>query len=137
MSRWLAEHTAGVLPKSPLGTAIGYASNNWVALKRYLEQGFLAIDNNLSERILRAIALGRNAWGVIGSEVGGQTAAVLYSVTGTCKHLGIDPFAYLRDALPGLFAAGEKPTTEQLLDWLPDRWLLNRTRDELIPGVAR
>jgi transposase len=136
LSRWLAEQKAGVLPKSPLGTAIGYASNNWVALKRYLEQGFLAIDNNLSERILRAIALGRNAWGVIGSEVGGQTAAVLYSVTGTCKHLGIDPFAYLRDALPGLFAAGEKPTTEQLLDWLPDRWLLNRTRDELIPEVA-
>jgi hypothetical protein len=40
----------------------------------------------------------------------------------------IDPFAYLREALPGLFALGEKPTTEQLLDWLPDRWLLNRTR---------
>ena len=85
--------------------------------------------NNLSERTLRAIALGRNNWGVIGSEVGGQTAAVLYSAVGTCKHLGIDPFAYLRDALPGLFALGEKPTTEQLLDWLPDRWLLNRARD--------
>jgi Transposase IS66 family len=61
--------------------------------RRYLEQGFLALDNNLSERTLRAIALGRNNWGVIGSEVGGTTAAVLYSVVGTCKHLGIDPFA--------------------------------------------
>jgi transposase len=67
---------------------------------------------------------------VIGSEVGGRTAAVLYSVVGTCKHLGIDPFAYLRDALPGLFALGEKPTTEQLLDWLPDRWLSNRPRGQ-------
>ena len=85
--------------------------------------------NNLAERTLRAVALGRNAWGVIGSEVGGQTAAVLYSVVGTCKHLGIDPFAYLRDALPGLFALGEKPTAEQLLDWLPDRWVLNRARE--------
>ena len=66
--------------------------------------------NNLSERTLRAIALGRNAWGVIGSEAGGTTAAVLYSVVGTCKHLGIDPFAYLREALPGLFALGEMPT---------------------------
>jgi len=101
-----------------------------------LDQGFLALDNNLSERTLRSIALGRNAWGVIGSEVGGQTAAVLYSVVGTCKHLGIDPFAYLRDALPGLFALGEKPTTEQLLDWLPDRWLLNRTRDCPFPRVT-
>jgi transposase len=136
LSTWLGEQKPGALPKSPLGSAIGYASNNGVALKRYLEQGFLAIDNNLSERTLRAIALGRNAWGVIGSEVGGTVSAVLYSVVGTCKHLGIDPFAHLRDALPGLFALGEKPTTEQLLDWLPDRWLLNRTRDEPIREVA-
>jgi transposase len=137
LSKWLAEQKPGALPKSPLGTAIGYASNNWAALKRYLEQGFLALDNNLSERTLRAIALGRNAWGVIGSEVGGQTAAILFSVVGTCKHLGIDPFAYLRETLPGLFALGEEPTTEQLLDWLPDRWLLNRTRDTSItPAVA-
>ena len=124
-------------PKSPLGTAIGYASNNWAALRRYVEQGYLAIDNNLAERTLRAIALGRNNWGVIGSEVGGQTAAVLYSVVGTCKHLGIDPFAYLRETLPGLFALGEKPTIERLRDWLPDRWLLNRTRNTSIaPAVA-
>jgi transposase len=116
--------------ESPLGTAIGYASNNWDALKRYWERGVLALDNNLSERTLRAIALGRNNWGVIGSEAGGTTAAVLYSVVGTCKHLGIDPFAYLRDTLPGVFALGEEPTAEQLSDWLPDRWLSNRTRGQ-------
>jgi hypothetical protein len=87
-------------------------------LKRYLEQGFLALDNNHSERTLRAIALGRNAWGVIGSEVGGKTDAVLFSVIGTCKHLRIDPLAYLRDALAGLFALGEEPAAEQLLDSL-------------------
>ncbi len=132
LEKWLTEQKSGALPKSPLGTAIGYATNNWAALKRYLEAGFLAINNNLSERTIRVIALGRNNWGVIGSEAGGQTAAVLYSVVGTCKHLGIDPFAYLREALPGLFALGEKPTTEQLLDWLPDRWLLNRTRSTSI-----
>ena len=130
LKRWLDEERPRALPKSALGQAIGYALNNWAALARYLEQGYLAIDNNLSERTLRAIALGRNNWGVIGSEAGGQTAAVLYSVVGTCKHLGIDPFAYLRDALPGVFALGQKPRLEQLLDWLPDRWLLNRTRDQ-------
>ena len=122
LSKWLVEQKPGALPKSPLGTAIGYASNNWDALKRYLEQGFLALDNNLSERTLRAIALGRNNWGVIGSEVGGMTAAILYSVVGTCKHLGIDPFAYLREVLPGLFALGEKPTADQLAVLLPDAW---------------
>jgi hypothetical protein len=66
---------------------------------------------------------------VIGSEAGGRTAAVLYTLVGTCKHLGIDPFAYLREALPGLFAWGEKPAVEQLLEWLPDRWLLRRARE--------
>ncbi len=55
---WLGAQRADVLPKSPMAEAIGYALNNWAALKRYLEQGYLAIDNNLSERTLRAIALG-------------------------------------------------------------------------------
>jgi transposase len=126
LKKWLDEQRPRALPKTPLGQAVGYALNNWEALKRYLEQGYLSIDNNLSERTLRAIALGRNNWGVIGSEVGGKTAAVLYTMVGTCKHLGIDPFAYLRETLPALFAMGEKPTTEQMLDWLPDRWLLRR-----------
>ena len=129
LAKWLEVTRPTALPKSPLGAAIGYASNNWAALSRYLGKGFLAIDNNLSERTLRTVALGRNNWGVIGSEVGGKTAAVLYSVVGTCKHLGIDPFAYLREALPGLFTLWEKPQAEQLLDWLPDRWLLRRGRD--------
>jgi transposase len=133
LKKWLEQMSPDALPKTPLGKAIGYATNNWAALSRYVEAGYLAIDNNLSERTLRAVALGRNNWGVLGSESGGETAAVLYSVVGTCKHLGIDPWAYLRDALPGLFALGEKPTAEQLLDWLPDRWLLRRSRDAPAP----
>jgi transposase len=89
----------------------------------------LAIDNNLSERTLRAIAVGRNNWGVLGSAAGGRTAAVLYSVASTCKHLHIDPWQYLREALPGLFTLGDKPTAEHLLEWLPDRWQLRHGRD--------
>jgi transposase len=126
---WLDEQQPQALPKSPLGQAIGYALNHWEALCRYLEQGYLAIDNNLSERTLRAVALGRNNWGVLGSELGGWAAAVLYTLVTTCKHLGVDPFGYLREALPGVFALGEEPTAEQLQAWLPDRWLLRRSRD--------
>ncbi|MFO0929421.1 MAG: hypothetical protein U0736_20730 [Gemmataceae bacterium] len=65
---------------------------------------------------------------------GGRTAAVLYAVVLTCKPLGIDPFAYLRETLMGLFALGEKPTAEQLAEWLPDRWLGRRAREG--PGEA-
>jgi hypothetical protein len=128
LQKWLTEQKGQVLPKSVLGQAVGYALNNWKALERYLEQGYLSIDNNLSERMLRAVALGRNNWGVLGSATGGRTAAVLYSVVGTCKHLGIDPFVYLREALPGLLALGDKPAAEQVREWLPDRWLLQRSR---------
>ena len=136
LKAWLDSQRSKALPKSALGQAIGYALNNWEALHRYRDKGYLAIDNNLSERTLRAIALGRNNWGVIGSKTGGQTAAVLYTIVGTCKHLGIDPFVYLREALPGLFALGEKPTAEQLMRWLPDRWLLARTRDAPATSAA-
>jgi transposase len=123
---WLDQEKPKALPKSALGQAIGYASNNWEALSRYLDQGYLAIDNNLSERTLRAVALGRNNWVALGSESGGQTAALLYTMVLSCKHLGIDPFAYLRETLMGLFALGEEATAEQLSEWLPDRWLLRR-----------
>lgn len=43
---------------------------------RPISSGGLAIDNNLSERRPRAIARSRKKWGVLGSEVGDQTAAV-------------------------------------------------------------
>jgi transposase len=129
LKSWLDEQKAQTLPKSPLGQAIGYALNNWEALGRYLEQGYLAIDNNLSERTLRAIAIGRNNWGVVGSASGGKTAAVLYSVVLTCRHLGIDPLGYLRETLMGLFGLGESPKAEPLKEWLPDQWLLRRGRD--------
>jgi hypothetical protein len=72
--------------------------------------------------------LGRNNWVVIGGATGGRTAA-LYTLVGTCKHLGIDPFAYLRETLPGLLALGEKPAGEQLAAWLPDRWQQRRCRE--------
>jgi transposase len=136
LKKWLDEHRPQASPKSALGQAVGYALNNWAALDRYQEQGYLAIDNNLSERTPRAIALGRKNWGVLGSDTGGQTAAVLYSVVGTCKHLGIDPFVYLREALPGLFALGENPRAEPLQEWLPDRWLQRQARASP-PGRAQ
>jgi hypothetical protein len=119
---WLVGQQARALPKSPLGEAVGYALSNWAALMRYTEQGYLAIDNNLSERTLRQVVVGRGNWQFCGSAGGGRTAAALYSVIGTCKHLRIDPFTYLREALPALFVLGEKPSEETLAPWLPDVW---------------
>jgi transposase len=88
---WLEAQRQEVLPKSPMGEAIGYALNNWSALVRYTEAGFLAIDNNVAEREMKRIAIGRKNWLTVGSPRGGQTAAVLFSFTSTCQRLGVEP----------------------------------------------
>lgn len=96
---WLETHAPQVLPKGPMGQAIAYAKGNWEALTRYLEQGFLAIDNNAAERALRGVAVGRKNWLFAGSAEAGCRAAVLMTLVGTCKLQGIDPQAYLADVL--------------------------------------
>jgi transposase len=115
---WLTEQARRALPKSPIGQAIAYARSNWTALNRYPEHGGLSIDNNLAERMLRTQAIGRRNWTFLGSDRGGRTAAILYSLTGTCRHHGIDPFAYLQDVLRRLPA---QPAGE-LDAFLPDAW---------------
>ena len=91
------------------------------ALGRYLEDGFLAIDNNVAELALRHIAIGRKNWLFAGSAKGAETAAILFTVTSSCHRHGVDAFAYLRDVLPRL-AQDRNPSAEVLRDWLPDRW---------------
>jgi hypothetical protein len=91
----LEEQRGQVLPKSPIGVAVGYTLGNRAALSRYTEAGFLAIDNYASERALRAVAIGRKNNLFAGSDGGGRSVAILYSVVGTCRRLGLDPFAYL------------------------------------------
>ena len=73
---WLGAEQPEVLPKSPIGEAIGYALNHWEALIRPLEAGFLEIDNGASERALKPVAIGRKNWLFAGSDNGGKTAAV-------------------------------------------------------------
>ena len=68
---WLATTEPTVLPKSPLGQAIGYVLPRWDGFTRYCEDGRLAIDNNLSERTLRPCAIGRKNWLFLGSDRGG------------------------------------------------------------------
>jgi transposase len=116
--QWLSAQRSEVLPKSPMGEAVAYALNNWEALRRYTEAGFLAIDNNVAEREMKRIAVGRKNWLTVGSPRGGETAAVLFSFTSTCQRLGVEPWAYLQDVLTCLPIT----PTAQLGDLLPDHW---------------
>jgi len=107
-----------VLPKSPMGEAITYALNQWAALCVYLLDGELSIDNNKSENALRRIAVGRKNWLFAGSDNGGRTAAVLFSLIATCQRHAVEPFAYLRDVLTRIAAHPH----HRLSELLPDRW---------------
>ncbi|MCB9900957.1 MAG: IS66 family transposase [Planctomycetes bacterium] len=95
----LDRDVARVLPKSPIGKAIGYALGQWTELTRFAENGEIPIDNNATERALRAVAVGRNNWTFCGSEAGGAWAARLYGLLGTCRLQGKNPFAWLSDVL--------------------------------------
>lgn len=128
--QWLQGQRPAVLPKSPLGEALGYALHNWTALIRYTEAGFLAIDNNVAEREMKRIAIGRKNWLTIGSARGGATAAVLMSFTSTCARLGVEPWAYLHEVLTRLPGTAAGPLEE----FLPDRWQAARQAQGAAPA---
>ncbi|HWC91039.1 MAG TPA: IS66 family transposase [Pirellulales bacterium] len=116
---WLSATGPMVLPKSPLGQAIGYVLSRWDGFIRYCEDGRLAIDNNVSERTLRPCAIGRKNWLFLGSDRGGRTAAILFSLVASAKRHELEPFAYLRDMLSRI---GQSPA-DTLPELLPDAWL--------------
>lgn len=96
---WLNNTLSFLSAKSPMALAIGYSLSNWRALTRYVDDGRIEIDNNTAERALRSVVLGRKNYLHFGSDAGGERAAVIYSLIGTCKLNGINPQAYLRHVL--------------------------------------
>ena len=107
-----------VLPRSPLGKALGYTLNNWKALTRYTEASFLAIDNNHSERQIKQLVIGRKNWLFAGSEDGAGSAAILFSLVVSCKLAGVDPFAYFRDVLMRIHTH----PAERVTELIPREW---------------
>lgn len=116
---WLGRHRLTALPKSPLGKAITYALNNWRALCRYITDGELSIDNNVSERAMRPVALGRKNWLFAGSYEGGTNAAIIASFVQTCKQHGLNPRTYLKDVITRLTSGSEIDLDELL----PGKWI--------------
>jgi len=116
--RWLDGHYPMLLPQAPLGLAFGYALRNWQALIRYCESGILVPDNNILERQIRPIAKGRDAYLFVAAERAGHVAATLYSLIGTCKLNGIEPYAYLKDVLQRL----PQHPINRVAELLPFNW---------------
>jgi len=115
MHHWMKENIVQVTPKSAIGKALSYSLSRWDKLMLYASDGRLEIDNNLVENSIRPIAIGRKNYLFAGSHEAAQRAAMIYSLLGTCKLKGVEPFAYLKN----------------VFEVLPD-WKANRL-EELLP----
>jgi hypothetical protein len=85
------------LPQGLLGQAIDYALKRWDSLTRFIEDGTLEIDNNLIENAIRPSALGKKSFWFIGHPDAGERSAVIYTLLGSCRRQGVNPFDYLKD----------------------------------------
>lgn len=118
--KWLKDNdtSGGHLPQSPMGQAITHVLKIWRYLCMYLRDGRIPIDNNLAENAIRPIALGRKNWMFLGSENGGEAAAILMTFCTTCRKLKINTWQYLKDILQRI----NTHPMRKIDELLPDRW---------------
>ncbi|CAG0952433.1 hypothetical protein PLCT2_00273 [Planctomycetaceae bacterium] len=113
-----------------MGEAITYASRNFKALTRYTMRGYLSIDNNAAERALKNVVIGRRNWLFAGSDQGGKSAAVMYTLIESAKRCGANPMEYLRDVLRRLPEARHT----EIPQLVPDAWLQAHKIDGAVPA---
>ena len=97
---WLDAEALVVLPRRPSPTPSATPAISGAPSTRFLDDARLKLDNNIAERQLRRVAVGRKNWLFAGSENGAERGCVLYSLlAATCKLHGVNPFEYLRDVI--------------------------------------
>lgn len=110
-----------VLPKSNFKEALGYYCGLIPYLKNYILHPWARLDNNVSERAVRPLALGRKNWLFLGNCEGGEAAAIIMSLVQTCRALDINPRTYLESVMGQLMDYNSK----KLAELLPNNWLKN------------
>src|SRR5262249_57421625 len=91
LAAWAESTVPQLSRKSELAQAFRYMRGRWTALVRCFEDGRLALDNNLAERALRCVAIGRKNYLFAGSDAGGRRAAAIYSLIDSAKLNGLHP----------------------------------------------
>lgn len=122
-----------LLPKHPMAEAVNYTLDHWTELTVFCSDGAVPIDNNASEREMKRVILNRKNSLFVGNPRGGRTAAILASLTSTCRRHQIDPQLYLTQLLMNL------PQTKlsELDAWLPDQWKIRQAaRQEALNKAA-
>lgn len=113
---WMNATLTQISAKSPMALAIGYSLSHWTALTCFVKDGRIEAHNNTAERALRGVALGRKNYLHFGSDAGGDTAAVVYTLLGTARLNGINPQLYLRHVLERI-ADHPSNRIDELLPW--------------------
>jgi hypothetical protein len=121
---WIKAERPKVADDAPIAKAMNYLVNHRVPLTRFLDDGTLRLDNNLSELELRRQKVGAKNWLFCGSDDGAHWNATAVSLIASCQLHGIEPWAYLRDVLTLLPAWSAK----QVLALAPKYW--NETRQK-------
>lgn len=109
----------GLLPKSKFHQALNYYLGLAPHFDNYLNHPDARLDNNVAERAIRPLTIGRKNWLFVGSEDGGRASATLLSLVQTCRNLGINPQAYLEDVLRRIMGH----PAQRIQELLPDLWL--------------
>lgn len=122
MRTWIDEVQKTVLPRDPLGEAITYILGQWEPLSVFLKDGAVPLDNNISERALRPVVLGRNNYLFFGSEDGAVRGALFYSLVQSCVALGINPLEYLEDVMARIDSHADR----RIAELTPAGWLAAR-----------
>jgi transposase len=114
----LLEWKEQLLPKHPMAEAVNYALGQWAQLNVFCADGAVSIDNNVSEREMKRVILNRKNSLFVGNPRGGRTAAILASLTSTCRRHDVDPQLYLTQLLTNL----SQVRRSELPNWLPEQW---------------
>jgi transposase len=115
---WLKLQRTQVLDGGKIAGAIDYSLNAWKALTLHLDDGAVAVDNNLIERQVKPWKIGAKNWLFAGSALAGQRAAVVMSLVQSARLNGLDPWVYLRDVLSRIHSH----PSHRLDELLPHRW---------------
>ena len=116
---WMTGEYPKVLPRSPIGQAIGYCLPRWDKLSLYTTNSLLLIDNNPVENAIRPVAIGRKNYLFAGSHPAAQRAAMIYSLFATCRLHHINPYDWLKDVLQRMHLY----TTNNIHELLPHNWI--------------
>jgi len=107
-----------LLPKHPMADAVNYTLSQWEELTVFTSDGAVPIDNNVSEREMKRVVLNRKNSLFVGNPRGGRTAAILASLTSSCRRHEMDPQLYFMQLLMNL----PSWPVNDIDAWLPDRW---------------